>query len=183
MLNLSRDSDEQFFDVQESWQSPKISLSSKTRRNERIEHKLAKTTLPIPKQIEKIILHNINKPVQIKEENNELAVTKRRSFISFKENTNERMETNDVCRTESDCAASYIKDKTITPNNKINVHTKSKPISEFNNLYLQQELASGNQAIWVARFSSDGYFFAAGGEDCCLRVWEVTNYLTQRILY
>jgi WD40 repeat protein len=115
--------------------------------------------------------------------NNELAVSRRRSFLSFKENISERIESNGICSTETDCPSYYTKGKTIIPNNKIKVFTRSKPTPEFNNLYLQQELESGNEAIWVARFSADGYFFAVGGEDCRLRVWEVVNCLTQGILY
>jgi WD40 repeat protein len=50
---------------------------------------------------------------------------------------------------------------------------------EFNNLTLQQELRSGVQAIWVARFSVDGNFFAVGGEERVVRVWQVGDYSQQ----
>lgn len=54
---------------------------------------------------------------------------------------------------------------------------------EFDNLCLQQELRSGAQAIWVARFSTDGCFFAVGGEEHIIRVWEVGDYSQQCNLY
>jgi len=50
---------------------------------------------------------------------------------------------------------------------------------EFDNLKLQQELRSGVQAIWVARFSADGNFFAVGGEERIVRVWQVGDYSQQ----
>jgi len=50
---------------------------------------------------------------------------------------------------------------------------------EFDNMCLQQELRSGVQAIWVARFSTDGCYFAVGGEEMIVRVWEIDDYSRQ----
>eukprot|EP00826_Nyctotherus_ovalis_P023785 TRINITY_DN1829_c0_g2_i2.p1 TRINITY_DN1829_c0_g2~~TRINITY_DN1829_c0_g2_i2.p1 ORF type:complete len:257 (+),score=58.48 TRINITY_DN1829_c0_g2_i2:74-844(+) len=54
---------------------------------------------------------------------------------------------------------------------------------EFDGLCLQQELRSGAQAIWVARFSMDGSYFAVGGEEAIVRVWEIGDYTRQCTLY
>eukprot|EP00826_Nyctotherus_ovalis_P033070 TRINITY_DN2667_c0_g1_i24.p1 TRINITY_DN2667_c0_g1~~TRINITY_DN2667_c0_g1_i24.p1 ORF type:complete len:231 (+),score=47.72 TRINITY_DN2667_c0_g1_i24:141-833(+) len=50
---------------------------------------------------------------------------------------------------------------------------------EFSGVTLQQELRSGAQGIWVARFSADGNYFAVGGEEKVVRVWEIGNYSKQ----
>lgn len=54
-----------------------------------------------------------------------------------------------------------------------------KQTSDFANLSLQQELKASDKPIWVARFSSDGNFFATGGEDSCIKIWKIPDYSQQ----
>lgn len=62
---------------------------------------------------------------------------------------------------------------------KIEIKRTKKRATEFDNLCLQQEVQVGNGSIWASYFSSDGLFFATGGADHKLRIWEVNNSTQQ----
>eukprot|EP00826_Nyctotherus_ovalis_P049430 TRINITY_DN597_c0_g4_i1.p2 TRINITY_DN597_c0_g4~~TRINITY_DN597_c0_g4_i1.p2 ORF type:complete len:197 (-),score=29.38 TRINITY_DN597_c0_g4_i1:888-1478(-) len=175
-------SDEEFFDVKESWESPKESEKSVIEEMHKHSSGSSKSVVPIPKQvIDKVILRNYNKPIQRRKISIDLALGRRRSFISCKENGSERADISGVYATEVECPArlSVGKDKKCVRGSRVKVKGKSKSMLEFSNLFLQQELKSGDGAIWVARFSPDGYFFAAGGEDSHIKVWQVRDHSLQ----
>ena len=88
------------------------------------------------------------------------------------------------------------------PPTYIKVHAKHKKRKEFNRVFLAQELnpskatqgATGRDspssqhshgisdpdAIWTIKFSADGKYLAAGGQDKVLRVWEVLSSPQER---
>ncbi|CCG81493.1 Putative uncharacterized protein [Taphrina deformans PYCC 5710] len=78
----------------------------------------------------------------------------------------------------------------------IRVRASNKPIREFNNLFLAQELFGANEtteaggdassdnrasAIWAMKFSNDGRFLATGGQDMVVRVWRVLSSPSDRM--
>ena len=67
----------------------------------------------------------------------------------------------------------------LPPIARITTQKSVKNTLEFNGICLQQELRGGTQSIWVARFSTDGAFFATSGEDHVVRIWEVGDYSQQ----
>lgn len=69
--------------------------------------------------------------------------------------------------------------KRLPPLSKVALKKALKDRLEFGGIALQQELRSGAQGIWVARFSVDGNYFAVGGEETVVRVWEIGNYSKQ----
>ena len=69
----------------------------------------------------------------------------------------------------------------IDPLGVVRTQKSMKDRLEFDNITLQQELRAGAQAIWVARFSADGCYFAVGGEERIIRIWEIGDYSQQCI--
>jgi len=69
----------------------------------------------------------------------------------------------------------------VPPIGVIKTQKSAKDLLEFDGLCIQQELRAGAQSIWVARFSPDGGFFATGGEDKILRIWEIGDFNQQCI--
>jgi WD40 repeat protein len=59
------------------------------------------------------------------------------------------------------------------------IKKKNKKQLEFANLCLQQEIKVSNKSLWVSHFSVDGEFFATGGVDSKLRIWQVNDYSEQ----
>eukprot|EP00826_Nyctotherus_ovalis_P033067 TRINITY_DN2667_c0_g1_i20.p1 TRINITY_DN2667_c0_g1~~TRINITY_DN2667_c0_g1_i20.p1 ORF type:complete len:259 (+),score=79.17 TRINITY_DN2667_c0_g1_i20:109-777(+) len=80
---------------------------------------------------------------------------------------------------QSDKMATVEIRKRVPPIAAVKTQKSMKDVLEFNSLALQQELRSGAQAIWVARFSTDGNFFAVGGEEHIVRVWQLGDYSQQ----
>ena len=64
----------------------------------------------------------------------------------------------------------------VPPISVIHTQRHMKDFSEYNQLFLQQEIRASAYAICVAQFSEDGFFFATAGEDCVVRIWELSDF-------
>jgi WD40 repeat protein len=58
---------------------------------------------------------------------------------------------------------------------KVEMKRTKKRASEFDNLYLLQEIKTGDGSIWTSQFSPDGTLFATGGADHILRIYELND--------
>lgn len=81
------------------------------------------------------------------------------------------------CAKKNSVDKSYKKAKTLELNTKkIDTKKEKKRTSEFDNLCLQQDMKVSDKSIWSSHFNPDGSFFATGGADHIVRVWEVNDF-------
>uniref|UniRef100_A0A0E0NG34 Uncharacterized protein n=1 Tax=Oryza rufipogon TaxID=4529 RepID=A0A0E0NG34_ORYRU len=63
------------------------------------------------------------------------------------------------------------------------VHQQNKKWMDFTAVYMCQEIQAHEGLIRVMKFSSSGWHLASGGEDCVVRVWQITEVESSPDLY
>ncbi|XP_006648708.1 uncharacterized WD repeat-containing protein C3H5.08c-like [Oryza brachyantha] len=63
------------------------------------------------------------------------------------------------------------------------VHHQNKKWMDFTAVYMCQEIQAHEGLIRVMKFSSSGWHLASGGEDCVVRVWQITEIESSANLY
>ncbi|KAF0934060.1 hypothetical protein E2562_022736 [Oryza meyeriana var. granulata] len=63
------------------------------------------------------------------------------------------------------------------------VHQQNKKWMDFTAVYMCQEIQAHKGLITVMKFSSSGWHLASGGEDCVVRVWQITENESSPNLY
>lgn len=105
-------------------------------------------------------------------------------------NADEDLQTTDeLARAEGAHAATFCTKLQSERPTYIRVRSSNKPVRDFNNLFLAQELVGTMAAtdanpieddakagaIWSMKFSNDGKYLATGGQDMVVRVWRVLS--------
>ncbi|KAG8059047.1 hypothetical protein GUJ93_ZPchr0002g24739 [Zizania palustris] len=63
------------------------------------------------------------------------------------------------------------------------VHQRNKKWMEFSAVYMCQEIQAHEGLISVMKVSSSGWYLASGGEDCAVRIWQITEIESSPSLY
>ncbi|XP_062225609.1 uncharacterized protein LOC133924191 [Phragmites australis] len=60
---------------------------------------------------------------------------------------------------------------------------RKKNVVEFSAVYMDQEIRGHKGSIRAMKFSPSGWYLASGGEDCVVRIWQITEVETSPKLY
>ncbi|KAL6650633.1 hypothetical protein ACP70R_009558 [Stipagrostis hirtigluma subsp. patula] len=67
---------------------------------------------------------------------------------------------------------------------RTSVQHRKKKIVEFSAVFMDQEIKAHKGSIRVIKFSPSGWYLASGGEDCVVRIWQITEVETSpKLLY
>ncbi|GJN27663.1 hypothetical protein PR202_gb15705 [Eleusine coracana subsp. coracana] len=77
----------------------------------------------------------------------------------------------------------HVKNCTTGIPSKTRVQHRKKNLVEFSAVYMDQEIKAHKGSIRVMKFSPSGWYLASGGEDCVVRIWQITEVETSSKLY
>jgi WD repeat-containing protein 44 len=77
----------------------------------------------------------------------------------------------------------HVKNCTTGIPSRTRVQHRKKSFVEFSAVYMDQEIRAHKGSIRVMKFSPSGWYLATGGEDCVVRIWQITEVETSSKLY
>jgi WD repeat-containing protein 44 len=77
----------------------------------------------------------------------------------------------------------HVKNWTTAIPSKTRVDHRKKNLVEFSAVYMDQEIRAHKGSIRVMKFSPSGWYLASGGEDCVVRIWQITEVEASSKLY
>ncbi|KQJ82574.1 WD repeat-containing protein 44 [Brachypodium distachyon] len=69
----------------------------------------------------------------------------------------------------------HVKNSTTSIPSRTRVQHQKKKNAEFSAVYMGQEIRAHKGLIKVMKFSPSGWYLASGGEDCVVRIWQITE--------
>lgn len=77
----------------------------------------------------------------------------------------------------------HVKNCTTGIPSRTRVQHRNKKFAEFSAVYMDQEIQAHKGLIRVMKFSPSGWYLASGGEDCVVRIWQITEVEASPKLY
>lgn len=95
---------------------------------------------------------------------------KKKDIKSLCKNLMKKRSFGGMCKTDV-----HVKSCTTSIPSRTRVQHRKKKNAEFSAVYMGQEIRAHNGLIRVMKFSPSGWYLASGGEDCVVRIWQITE--------